>query len=316
MKENLRIERMPQHDSFNYFIVAVSQVNLRYAMGIKMKEITVQQSLGEFLRAMRARLTPEQVGLPSQGRRRRTPGLRREEVAELANVGVSWYTSIEQGKDVHPSYQVLDSLAAALKLSDDERNYLFLLSKSDEADASELYTKISVGLERTVFALEPNPAYVMDLYWDVLLWNPAAEFLFRFPSYSADLSPKPNILQQVLFDPLNKESNSDWEAQAKIAIARFRADYARYPQDSRLNQMIEKFKQESEFFASWWPRYEVKTITDCHKRFDDPLLGELEFEHVNFQLIDCPDLKLVIFTASPSTAEKLKKAQLELLPIE
>ncbi len=96
-----------------------------------MEEITLQQSLGEFLRATRERLTPEQVGLPSYGRRR-TPGLRREEVAQLANVGLSWYTSIEQGKEVHPSHQVLGSLAAALKLSDDERRYLFLLSKSDD----------------------------------------------------------------------------------------------------------------------------------------------------------------------------------------
>jgi transcriptional regulator with XRE-family HTH domain len=272
-----------------------------------MKEMTLQQSLGEFLRAARARLTPEKVGLPSQGGRRRTPGLRREEVAALANVGVSWYTSIEQGKDVHPSYQVLESLATALRLSDDERRYLFLLSKSDEMEGSEIYQKISVGLERTVFALDPNPAYIMDIYWDVLLWNHAAEFLFRFPSYSADINPKPNILHQVLIDPLKKERDSDWEEQAKIAIARFRADCVRYPQDPKLNEMIDKFNQESELFNSWWPRHEVKTVTDCHKLLTDPLVGELEFEHVNFQLSDCPDLKLMIYTASPSTAEKLKQ---------
>ncbi len=105
-----------------------------------MKEITIQQSLGEFLRASRERLTPEQVGLPSYGRRR-TPGLRREEVAQLANIGVSWYTSIEQGKDVHPSHQVLESLANALRLSEDERRYLFLLSKSDELK-NQIYIKI------------------------------------------------------------------------------------------------------------------------------------------------------------------------------
>lgn len=125
-----------------------------------MKEITLQQSLGEFLRETRERLTPEQVGLTSHGRRC-TSGLRREEVAELANVGVSWYTSIEQGKEVHPSPQVLESLATALKLSDDERRYLFLLSKSDEMEELKIYKEINIGLERTVFALEPHPAYIM-----------------------------------------------------------------------------------------------------------------------------------------------------------
>lgn len=271
-----------------------------------MQESTVQQSLGDFLRATRERLTPEQVGLPSNGRRR-TPGLRREEVAELANVGVSWYTSIEQGREVHPSHQVLESLASALQLSDDERHYLFLLSRSDEMEETENYKEISKGLERTVFALDPNPAYVMDIYWDVKLWNHSAEFLFRFPSYTANLNTKPNILQQAIMDPLTKEMNSDWEEQAKIAIARFRADCARYPQDEKLNGMIEKFKEESELFRLWWPRYEVKTVTDCHKLLNDPQMGEMEFEHVNLQVANCPNLKLMIYTASPATAEKLKQ---------
>ncbi|EHJ01680.1 helix-turn-helix domain protein [Clostridium sp. DL-VIII] len=271
-----------------------------------MKESIVQQSLGEFLRASRQRLTPEQVGLPSHGRRR-TPGLRREEVAQLANIGLSWYISIEQGKDVHPSHQVLESLAAALRLSDDERRYLFLLSKSDELEEIEVYKEVSKGLERTVFALEPNPAYIMNKYWDVLLWNRAAEFLFRFPSYSKNLDTKPNILQQFLTDPFKREINSEWEEKAKIMIARFRADCARYPQDARLNEMIEKFKQESELFRIWWPRYEVKNVTDCHKVWNHPKIGELEFEHVNLQLSNYTDLKVMIYTASPATAEKIKQ---------
>lgn len=270
-----------------------------------MKDSTLQQPLGEFLRATRERLTPEQVGLPSRGRRR-TPGLRREEVAELANVGVSWYTSIEQGKDVHPSRQVLESLAAALRLSEDERRYFFLLAQSDEKEESE-NREISIGLERTVFALEPHPAYILGKYWDVLLWNRAAEFVFQFPKYSANLNPKLNLLYHFLIEPNRKEISPDREEQAKTMIARFRADCARYPQDARLNEMIDAFKQESELFRSCWPHYEVKTVHDCHKFRNDPLLGELEFEHVSLQLSDDPDLKLMIYTASPATAEKLKQ---------
>lgn len=272
----------------------------------QMKDVTLQPSLGEFLRATRERLTPEQVGLPSYGRRR-TPGLRREEVAQLANVGVSWYTAIEQGKDVNPSHQVLESLADALRLSDDERRYLFLLSKSEEMEQSEIYEEISIGLERTVFALDPHPAYVLGKYWDILLWNRGAEFVFQFPPYSENMETKPNLLHYFLIDPYGKEISSDWEEQAKIIIARFRGDCARYPQDARLNEMIEKFNKESELFRLWWPRYEIKTIADCHKLKNDPLLGKLEFEHVNFQISNCPDLKLMIYTASPSTAEKLKQ---------
>ncbi len=271
-----------------------------------MREITLQQSLGEFLRATRERLTPEQVGLPSYGRRR-TPGLRREEVAQLANVSVSWYTSIEQGKDVHPSYQVLESLATALRLSGDERRYLFLLSKSDEMEESEVYKEISKGLEKTVLALEPHPAYIMGKYWDLLLWNRAAEFLFRFPSLSENANSKLNLLHHFLTDSFRKEISPNWEEQIKIMIARFRADCARYPQDARLSKMIEKFMEESELFKSWWPRYEVKTVADCHKVYNDPLIGELEFDHVSLQVSSCPDLKLMIYTASPSTAEKLKQ---------
>ncbi len=271
-----------------------------------MNEIMKQQSLGEFLRATRARLTPEQVDLPSHGRRR-TPGLRREEVAQLANVGVSWYTSIEQGKDVHPSYQVLESLATVLKMTEDERRYLFLLAKSDEIEEVYRDKEISVGLEQTVFALEPHPAYLLGKYWDVLVWNRAAEFIFQFPSYTKDVPPQLNLLTHFLIDSHQTVMPSDWEDHVKVMIARFRADCARYPQDKRLNEMIEKFKQESELFRLWWPRYEVKTITDCHKVQHHPIIGKLEFEHVNFQLSNYPELKLMVFTGSPSTAEKLKQ---------
>lgn len=273
-----------------------------------MKENSLQQqSLGEFLRAIRERLTPEQVGLPPIGRRR-TPGLRREEVAYLANVGVSWYTSIEQGKDVHPSHQVLESLASALKLSGDERRYLFLLAaNAEDVGEEEIYDEVSVGLERTVFALEPHPTYILGRYWDILIWNRAAEFLFRFPPYSENALPKLNLMQHFIIDRSRKDSSTEWEERAKIMVARFRADCALYPQDEKLNEMVEKFKQESEFFNKWWPHYEVKSVTDCHKVHDDPRLGKLEFDHISMQLSNSPDMKLMVYTAVPATAQKLQQ---------
>ncbi len=271
-----------------------------------MNELNIQPSLGEFLRVARARLTPEQVGLKSYGRRR-TPGLRREEVAQLANISVSWYTSIEQGKDRQPSQQVLECLSTALQLSPAEKHYLFLLSKSSEIEESEIYKEISIGLERTVFALDPNPAYILGKYWDVLLWNHAAEFIFKFPPFSIDLTEKPNMLYRFLTDPFLKEVFPDWEEHVKVMIARFRADCARYPNDKRLIEMISKYNQEIDIFRHWWPRYEIATVTDCHKLWNDPQIGSLEFEHVDLQLSNYPNFQLMIFTASPSTAAKLKQ---------
>lgn len=271
-----------------------------------MNETTLNQSLGEFLRARRERLTPEEVGLPSYGYRR-TPGLRREEVAQLAHIGVSWYTSLEQGRNVHPSDQVLDNLASALNLSPVERRHLFLLSKQDGMEEIGTFEEVSTGLERTVLALEPHPAYIMGKYWDLLLWNRAAEFVFRFPPYSKDVNSKPNLIRRYLSDPVIRETSSNWEENVQVMIARFRADCARYPQDAKLIGLIEEFKQTSEHFRKYWPRHDVQTVSDCHKLWDHPLIGKMEFEHVTLQVPTQPNLKVMIYTASPTTFKQLEE---------
>lgn len=261
-------------------------------------------TLGEFLRARRERLTPEEVGLSSFGRRR-TPGLRREEVAQLAHIGVSWYTSLEQGREVNPSEQVLDSLAEALRLTADERRHLHLLAKPPEPEDNEAEEEVSAGLERTVFALDPNPAFLLNRYWDLLLWNRAAELVFRLPVYMRDRHHRPNWLMRFLTDPAVRKNNEDWEQKALVLIARFRSDYALYQQDPEFNERIDEFMQASDWFRACWPRHDVLIAADCHKRWNNPEFGEMEFEQLTLQQPGQPSLRIMIYAASPLTAERL-----------
>ncbi|MDF2684814.1 MAG: family transcriptional regulator [Brevibacillus sp.] len=270
-----------------------------------MKENSSNLSLGEFLRARRERLIPEEVGLPSYGRRR-TPGLRREEVAQLAHIGISWYTSLEQGREVNPSEQVLNSIAEALRLSVDERRHLYMLARPADLEDVEGVQEVSTGLEQTVMALEPNPAFILGRSWDLLMWNKAAEVVFRLPAFTKEMQQRPNWLRRFLTDPALQMNNMDWEAKAHVMIARFRAEFAHYQHDARFKELIEEFMQISELFRSCWPRYDVQIVASCHKRWSDPLIGEMDFEHVTLQQPNNPELKIMIYTASPSTTELLK----------
>ncbi len=269
-----------------------------------MKDINSILSLGEFLRTRRQRLTPEDVGLPSYGRRR-TPGLRREEVAQLAHIGTSWYTSLEQNRDVSPSEEVLDSLAAALRLTADERRYLFMLAKPKEREEEESQ-EVSTGLQRMVEALEPNPAVILGVSWDLLMWNQAAEVVFRLPVFSKDLKQRPNWMRRFLTDSMLKANNKDWEAKAQVMIAQFRADYAHFPNHVKFKELIEEFMHISELFRENWPRHDVRMTADCHKHWNNSRIGEMEFEQVTLQLPNDPGLKIMIYTATADTALRLQ----------
>ncbi|MCF6410061.1 helix-turn-helix transcriptional regulator [Pseudalkalibacillus salsuginis] len=268
-----------------------------------MEEVSSGISLGEFLRSRRERLTLEDAGIISYGRRR-TPGLRREEVAQLAHIGTSWYTSLEQGRSVNPSEDVLNNIAKALRLTEDERHHLHLLARPVQQEKVE-DQQLNVGLERTIRALEPNPAFVIGRCWDLLLWNKAAELVFRLPSFSNNTQQRLNWMRYLLTDAKLGSNIKDWEAGAQVLIAQFRADYAHFPNDERFKELIEEFMQISKLFREIWPLYDVQTITDRHKQSYDPRIGEMEFEHVTLQLPTNPDLKIMIYTASTDTAERL-----------
>ncbi|MCE3198257.1 helix-turn-helix transcriptional regulator [Paenibacillus sonchi] len=268
-----------------------------------MEEIPSRKSLGEFLRSRRERLTTEEVGLASYGQRR-TSGLRREEVAQLAHIGTSWYTSLEQGRSVNPSEDVLNNIAKALQLTEDERSHLHLLARPAQQEKVE-HQQLNAGLEQMIRALEPNPAFVLGRYWDLLFWNKAAEFVFHFPSFSDQLQQRPNYMRLFLMDNKLGSGIKDWEAKRQIMIARFRADYGHFPNDPGFTELIEEFMQKSRLFRESWPMHDVQVVTDCHKRWYDPRIGEMEFEHVTLQPPTHPDLKIMIYTASADTALRL-----------
>lgn len=171
--------------------------------------------------------------LPAYGRRR-IQGLRREEVAQLAHIGTSWYTSLEQGRSVNPSEEVLNNIARALRLTEDERQHLHLLARPVQQDR-EADFHIPAGIERVIQVLDPHPAFVLGRYWDVLMWNQAAELVFRLPPYADSVPERINWIRYLLTEL--GSSIEDWESGAKVLIAQFRADYARFPDDARFKQL-------------------------------------------------------------------------------
>ncbi|MFC4810136.1 helix-turn-helix transcriptional regulator [Paenibacillus sp. GCM10023250] len=272
-----------------------------------MDESTSRKLLGEFLRLRRARLSPDDVGLVSHGRRR-TRGLRREEVAQLAHIGTSWYTSLEQGRNVNPSEDVLNHIATALQLNADERQHLLLLARPADQERVDPQP-LPVGLERMIAALEPHPAFIMDRYWDLQLWNQAAAFVFHLPPFSDCLEEgRINWMRHLLSGARVWLETEDWEDGMQVMIAQFRADYAHFPNDARFSALIEEFSQNSPLFCELWPLHNVQIVTDRHKQRFDPRIGEMEFEHVALQPLGNPDHKIMLFSASKETAARLERA--------
>lgn len=266
-----------------------------------------RRALADFLRTRRAKLQPADVGLPVGGRRR-TPGLRREEVAALAHVGLSWYTLLEQGQDVHPSRQVLASLADALRLSPAERRHLFLLgdiTHTDEGSISPPTSEtISPALRRMVDALDPNPVCVIGRRWDLLAWNQSAESIFH---YSAIAPPHTcNLVWRIFTSPDLMVDRAYWEFVARRFVERFRADTARYPGDPWFGQLIADLEATDTPFREWWASHDVREPAEGgDKAADHPVLGRLEFERVTLQVPSDPGLRVVIYAATPDTAPRL-----------
>lgn len=269
-----------------------------------MLESERRRALADFLRTRRARLSPEDVGLPP-GVRRRTPGLRREEVAQLANIGASWYVWLEQGRDVHPSAQVLESLAQALRLTPNERRHLFSLAGQPlPPHVFPLEEPISPVLQRVLEDLDPAPAYVMGRRWDYLAWNKSADALFSLSNAPAPYGR--NLIWRLFMNPIMLE-RPDWEQMVRSSLAEFRAANARYPGDQWFEELIEDLKQASPEFCRCWPHHDASSTLDGHKSMDHPTLGHLEFEHTTLQLPSDPDIRVIIYTPHAETRAKMQR---------
>jgi transcriptional regulator with XRE-family HTH domain len=266
-----------------------------------------RHDLADFLRTRRMRVSPEQAGLIRAGRRR-TPGLRREEVAQLANVSVSWYTLLEQGRAIRPSREVLQSIADALQLTSDEQHHLFLLA--DQQPLVDTYPsdeQVGPVLRHLLDVLNPNPAYIMGRFWKYLAWNTAADQVLLL---SRQLPPyEYNAIWRMFADPAIRQlCGPQWEQIAQKMLEEFRADSVGYAHAEWFKCLIADLQRVSPEFRAWWPRHDVRSRTDARKAINHPAVGCLMFEHTALQVPAMPEVKIMIYTPLPET-DTLEKLQ-------
>ena len=252
-----------------------------------------RRELGEFIRSHRARLRPEMFGMDI-GTRRRTPGLRREEMAQLAGVSATWYTWIEQGRDVSVSPSALTGLARVMRLTAAERAYLFDLAGKRDPQASMApdLGDLPKGLAAAVEAIA-TPAYMLDRSWNGLCWNaPAARLFTGWLDGDADR----NLMRYIFLSPAAQVLIPEWRSRALRVAAEFRADYSHHLNAPEPRALIEDLSRKSPFFAEAWEAHAVIDRQGGERTFNHPLDGFLRYEQITFALARHPEIKLVMLT--------------------
>ncbi|MCQ9615532.1 helix-turn-helix transcriptional regulator [Paenalcaligenes niemegkensis] len=254
-----------------------------------------RRALGDFLRSARERITPQSLGLPV-GVRRRTPGLRREEVAQLCDISVTWYTWIEQGREISISATVCARLATTLRLGRAERHYLFELAEATDPDHDEVAAQLPPGLSDCVQSIAA-PAYILDRTWNVLARNAA---LLRLFDGWPDRSAEPNLLRYIFLDPAARSLVMDWEQRATRVVSEFRADVGAHADEPELSALLDELLEESRVFEQWWGRQTVVEREGGLRSFNHPQDGILHFQQFTFRLAVRPDCKLVMLIPGQS----------------
>ncbi|MFI8518441.1 helix-turn-helix transcriptional regulator [Streptomyces sp. NPDC085481] len=260
--------------------------------------------LSEFLRTRRARLKPQDVGLPEFGRHRRVPGLRREELAQLAGVSVAYYTRLEQGNGKNVSTEVLDSIARALRLSDTERAHLTHLAKPTvkkrQRAAIARPQKVRPGLAHLLDAMEGVPAFVLGRRGDILAWNRLARALLG--DFAAWDPRERNMARMIFLDPNARDLYVDWECKATEVVSVLRLYAGMYPDDQELLSLVGELSVRSEQFRSLWAAHTVTDKGHGTKRLRHPLVGEMTLAYESLKVSgDDPDLVLVTYHAEPDS---------------
>ncbi|MFE0174435.1 helix-turn-helix transcriptional regulator [Streptomyces sp. NPDC059002] len=258
--------------------------------------------LSEFLRTRRARLQPQDVGLPHFGRHRRVPGLRREELAQLAGVSVAYYTRLEQGNGRNVSAEVLDAIARALRLTDAERAHLTHLAKPKAHKKKKAVRQqyMRPQLQQLLDSIESVPAYVVGRRSDILGWNALAAALFGDWS---ELAPADRNWARICFlDPRSRELFVDWEQKASDIVSYLRMDAGCYPNDPQLSGLVGELSVKSEEFRSLWATHDVREKGHGSKRMRHPLVGELTLSFETLRLPDDCDQSLLMYHAEPDSA--------------
>lgn len=273
--------------------------------------MAVKDELATFLRSRRHRLRPADVGLPDGGRRR-TPGLRRQEVAQLAGMSIDYYIRLEQGRGPRPSRQVLSAVARALMLTTDEREYLFRVAGQHPPPVTGPSDQVPAGIQRLLDTLTETPAYVLDAKYDVLAWNRMAGH------FVGDLSGTPrrdrNMIRWIFLRP---DDDQHWAEEqtvrfAEASVADLRAAQARYPGDPGIEALVAELLATSGVFAAMWAEHNVKVRRAITKRVDHPELGPLVLD---CQILSIPDTdqRLVVYTAEPGSPTEAAFARLRAL---
>ena len=250
--------------------------------------------LGEFLRARREALQPGDVGLPAHGRRR-TPGLRREEIALLAGVSVTWYTWLEQGRRINASRDVLLALARALRLDDAERAHMLDLAAAGTAprpiEPAERVVEAPDAINRLIMSMEPAPAYVLGPRWELVSWNTAEERLY--PTLRDLDDDQRNLIWVMFCEPNARALIADWEDRARSTLAEFRAGTTLLFDDPVLIDLVERVAACSPEFAQWWPEHDVAGFQTRLRRYNHPRAGTLTFEYQQMIPSEWPYLRVI-----------------------
>lgn len=253
------------------------------------------QALGAFLRVKRENTSPERVGIPVISRRR-TKGLRREEVAQMSAISTTWYTWLEQGRDITVSAQTLSGIALALQLTQAEREYLFLL-----AHKSDPLNEQVPAVEQTILAAVnyvSEPCYLLDLTWQVLAWNKGAERLFAGWLGS---EASPNMMTFMFQNPQARLLVDNWEVRARRIVAELRSDAVHYPDDNRLNAFVQQMSDNSPDFRDFWSQQQVIVREGGQRLFHHAEQGELVYRQLSWQLASNRALKMIMLV--PETPE-------------
>ncbi len=268
------------------------------------KDVVRRRELAAFLRSRRERISPEQVGLPAGGRRR-TPGLRREEVAQLAGVGITWYTWLEQGRDINASEQVLDAIATTLHLDPIERSHLYTLAGAAEPLVERHCKAISEPLRLMLRQLEPFPASIQNARTDVLAFNRTYDVL-------NGMSRRPyedrNILWLAFTDLDFRRSLVDWEDTGPRIVSQFRGAMASHIGEPSWKQLLKRLRAESPEFEALWGQHDISSPENITKRFLHRELGLMRLDFTHLWLGPRSELVVKSYTpADPETAKKLDK---------
>jgi transcriptional regulator with XRE-family HTH domain len=255
-----------------------------------------RRALSAFLRAQREGASPAEFGLAA-GARRRTPGLRREEVAQLCGLSVTWYTWIEQGRDMSVSPAALARLARGLRLARAERAYLFSLAEKTDPDRDAGEAEDVPGAVLACVDAIEAPAYILDRWWSARRWNAKAGRLFVG---WLDAAAEPNLLRYIFLRPEARTLICNWEERARRVAAEFRASSSAHVTDARLRQLVETLHRESAEFARFWRAHGVLEREGGERTFNHPVDGFLSYRHVSLDITGWPDFKLAMLLPNPA----------------